>query len=77
MTPMILLQNLSHRFMKMEFIALLIFDECHHAQMKSGHPYAEIMKVEIDRTLYITYHHSIFVWILKIDHSTMTGLLSS
>ncbi|KAI4379355.1 hypothetical protein MLD38_005667 [Melastoma candidum] len=45
MTPMILLQNLSHQFMKMEFIALLIFDECHHAQIKSGHPYAEIMKV--------------------------------
>jgi endoribonuclease Dicer len=29
----------------MEMIALLIFDECHHAQAKSSHPYAEIMKV--------------------------------
>jgi len=30
----------------MEFIALLIFDECHHAQVQSNHPYAEIMKVK-------------------------------
>ncbi|XP_058759719.1 dicer-like protein 4 isoform X1 [Vicia villosa] len=45
MTPQILLHNLSHCFMKMEMIALLIFDECHHAQVKSSHPYAEIMKV--------------------------------
>ncbi|CAI8584290.1 unnamed protein product [Vicia faba] len=45
MTPQILLHNLSHCFLKMEMIALLIFDECHHAQVKSSHPYAEIMKV--------------------------------
>ncbi|WJX95975.1 endoribonuclease Dicer [Trifolium repens] len=45
MTPQILLHNLSHCFIKMEMIALLIFDECHHAQAKSSHPYAEIMKV--------------------------------
>lgn len=45
MTPQILLRNLNHRFMKMEQIALLIFDECHHAQVQSNHPYAEIMKV--------------------------------
>jgi len=45
MTPQILLHNLSHCFIKMEMIALLIFDECHHAQVKSSHPYAEIMKV--------------------------------
>ncbi|KAJ1382389.1 Ribonuclease III domain [Sesbania bispinosa] len=45
MTPQILLHNLSHCFIKMEMIALLIFDECHHAQVKSNHPYAEIMKV--------------------------------
>lgn len=45
MTPQILLRNLSHCFIKMEMIALLIFDECHHAQVKSSHSYAEIMKV--------------------------------
>lgn len=45
MTPQILLHNLSHSFIKMDLIALLIFDECHHAQAKSSHPYAEIMKV--------------------------------
>ncbi|KAL5063839.1 hypothetical protein RYX36_025576 [Vicia faba] len=32
MTPQILLHNLSHCFLKMEMIALLIFDECHHAR---------------------------------------------
>ncbi|XP_059635348.1 dicer-like protein 4 isoform X2 [Cornus florida] len=45
MTPQILLHNLSHRFIMIELIALLIFDECHHAQLESNHPYAEIMKV--------------------------------
>ncbi|KAJ6746165.1 hypothetical protein OIU74_028764 [Salix koriyanagi] len=45
MTPQILLYNLSHSFIKMDLIALLIFDECHHAQVKSSHPYAQIMKV--------------------------------
>lgn len=45
MTPQILHRNLSHCFIKMEMIALLIFDECHHAQIKSNHPYAQIMKV--------------------------------
>ncbi|KAF5749551.1 hypothetical protein HS088_TW04G01520 [Tripterygium wilfordii] len=45
MTPQILLHNLSHSFIRMELIALLIFDECHHAQVKSGHPYAQIMKL--------------------------------
>lgn len=45
MTPQILLHDLSHCFIKMEMIALLIFDECHHAQVKSNHSYAEIMKV--------------------------------
>lgn len=45
MTPQILLHNLSHCFIMMEMIALLIFDECHHAQVKSNHAYAEIMKV--------------------------------
>ncbi|KAF9680685.1 hypothetical protein SADUNF_Sadunf06G0147300 [Salix dunnii] len=45
MTPQILLYNLSHSFIKMDLITLLIFDECHHAQVKSSHPYAQIMKV--------------------------------
>ncbi|KAF3946248.1 hypothetical protein CMV_027465 [Castanea mollissima] len=45
MTPQILLRNLVHCFIKMEYIVLLIFDECHHAQVESNHPYAEIMKV--------------------------------
>lgn len=45
MTPQILLRNLYHCFIKMEWIALLIFDECHHAQSTSNHPYAEIMKL--------------------------------
>ncbi|XP_010495321.1 PREDICTED: dicer-like protein 4 [Camelina sativa] len=45
MTPQILLHNLQHCFIRMESISLLIFDECHHAQQLSNHPYAEIMKV--------------------------------
>ncbi|CAE6112025.1 unnamed protein product [Arabidopsis arenosa] len=45
MTPQILLHNLQHCFIRMECISLLIFDECHHAQQQSNHPYAEIMKV--------------------------------
>ncbi|KAJ4958671.1 hypothetical protein NE237_025782 [Protea cynaroides] len=44
MTPQILLRNLHHCFIRMEQIALLIFDECHHAQAQSSHPYAQIMK---------------------------------
>ncbi|KAK3033196.1 hypothetical protein RJ639_036988 [Escallonia herrerae] len=45
MTPQILLHNLSHCFIRIELITLLIFDECHYAQLESNHPYAEIMKV--------------------------------
>lgn len=45
MTPQILLHNLSHCFIRIEHIALLIFDECHYAQVESDHPYAEIMKI--------------------------------
>ncbi|KAL8145327.1 dicer-like protein 4 isoform X2 [Apium graveolens] len=45
MTPQILLQSLSHCFIRIEWIVLLIFDECHYAQAVSNHPYAEIMKV--------------------------------
>lgn len=48
MTPQVLLRNLCHCFMRMETIALLIFDECHYAQLESNHPYAEIMKVFYD-----------------------------
>ncbi|KAG0491939.1 hypothetical protein HPP92_005337 [Vanilla planifolia] len=44
MTPDILLYNLRHCFVRMELIALLIFDECHHAQAQTRHPYAQIMK---------------------------------
>ncbi|OQU81937.1 hypothetical protein SORBI_3006G142775 [Sorghum bicolor] len=44
MTPQILLHNLRHCFIKMDSIALLIFDECHHAQAQKRHPYAQIMK---------------------------------
>ncbi|XP_020599927.1 endoribonuclease Dicer homolog 4 isoform X2 [Phalaenopsis equestris] len=44
MTPQILLHNLRHCFIRMELIALLIFDECHHAQAQTRHPYAQIMK---------------------------------
>lgn len=54
MTPQLLLHYLAHCFIKMEHIALLIFDECHHAQLDSDHPYAVIMKVitlKIDRRL--------------------------
>ncbi|XP_022729085.1 dicer-like protein 4 isoform X2 [Durio zibethinus] len=49
MTPQILLRSLYHCFIRMDLIALLIFDECHHAQIKSNHPYAEIMKVFYDK----------------------------
>lgn len=44
MTPQILLHNLRHCFIRMDFIALLVFDECHHAQGQKRHPYAQIMK---------------------------------
>ncbi|URE34711.1 hypothetical protein MUK42_13295 [Musa troglodytarum] len=45
MTPQILLQNLRHCFIRMDLVALLIFDECHHAQAQTRHPYAQIMRV--------------------------------
>ncbi|GER33663.1 dicer-like protein 4 [Striga asiatica] len=45
MTPQIMLHSLSHCFIKIELVALLIFDECHYAQLESNHPYAEIMKI--------------------------------
>ncbi|XP_021275639.1 dicer-like protein 4 isoform X1 [Herrania umbratica] len=49
MTPQILLRSLYHCFIRMDLIALLIFDECHHAQIKSNHPYAEIMRAFYDK----------------------------
>ncbi|XP_047941505.1 dicer-like protein 4 isoform X2 [Salvia hispanica] len=45
MTPELMLHYLAHCFIKMEQIALLIFDECHHAQGDSNHQYAQIMKI--------------------------------
>ncbi|GAB2289126.1 endoribonuclease Dicer [Dionaea muscipula] len=45
MTPQMLLHRLRHCFIRMDMIALLIFDECHHGQADSNHPYVEIMKV--------------------------------
>ncbi|CAN1181609.1 Endoribonuclease Dicer homolog 2 [Linum perenne] len=42
MTPQILLNALRHSFFKLEFIKVLILDECHHTSGK--HPYACIMK---------------------------------
>lgn len=45
MTPEIFLRNLYHCYIKMDCVELLIFDECHHAQVKSDHSYAEIMRV--------------------------------
>ncbi|RLM75497.1 hypothetical protein C2845_PM15G13970 [Panicum miliaceum] len=44
MTPQIFLHNLRHCFIKMDSVALLVFDECHHAQAPTRHPYAQIMK---------------------------------
>lgn len=58
MTPQILLRNLYHRFIKMELITLLIFDECHHAQIKSNHQYAAIMKVKSSQTLALLVYAS-------------------
>nr|AIE15767.1 Dicer-like protein 4b [Salvia miltiorrhiza] len=45
MTPELMLHYLAHCFIKMEQIALLIFDECHHAQLDCDHQYAQIMKI--------------------------------
>ncbi|KAL8517842.1 hypothetical protein ACS0TY_009230 [Phlomoides rotata] len=42
MTPQILLDALRHKFIRLDQIKVLIFDECHHA--RGNHPYACIMK---------------------------------
>jgi endoribonuclease Dicer len=57
MTPQILLHNLRHCFIKMDLIALLIFDECHHAQAQKRHPYAQIMKVTVLVQFRCLYYH--------------------
>lgn len=57
MTPQILLHNLRHCFIKMDSIALLIFDECHHAQAQKRHPYAQIMKVTARVQFRCLYYH--------------------
>ncbi|KAJ8753073.1 hypothetical protein K2173_011841 [Erythroxylum novogranatense] len=49
MTPQILLDGLRHRFFKLDFIKVLIFDECHHARGK--HAYACIMSEFYHRQL--------------------------
>ncbi|XP_034923676.1 endoribonuclease Dicer homolog 2 [Populus alba] len=41
MTPQILLNGLRHSYIKLEWIKVMIFDECHHTSGK--HPYACIM----------------------------------
>ncbi|XP_074292771.1 endoribonuclease Dicer homolog 2-like [Silene latifolia] len=50
MTPKILLDALSHTFIKLDMIKVLIFDECHNA--KGKHPYACIMKDFYHRQLH-------------------------
>ncbi|KMZ66513.1 hypothetical protein ZOSMA_299G00030 [Zostera marina] len=45
MTPIIFLQSLRHCHIRMELVALLIFDECHHAQLDKRHDYTQIMKL--------------------------------
>lgn len=50
MTPKILLDALSHTYIKLEMIKVLIFDECHNARGK--HPYACIMKDFYHRELH-------------------------
>lgn len=50
MTPKILLDALSHTYIKLDMIKVLIFDECHNARGK--HPYACIMKDFYHRQLH-------------------------
>ena len=45
MTPQILLDGLRHSFFRLDFIKVLIFDECHHARGK--HAYACILTVSV------------------------------
>lgn len=43
MTPQVLWNMLQHSFIRMGNIALICFDECHHA--RKNHPYNRIMQV--------------------------------
>lgn len=47
MTPDILLRALSHSFLTLNMIKVLVFDECHHA--RGQHAYARIMRVSMKR----------------------------
>ena len=67
MTPQILLHCLFHTFVKMEMISLLIFDECHHAQVKSNHAYAEIMKVSIG---YADYWRQLAIYAISLSRTS-------
>ncbi|KAL9165554.1 hypothetical protein ABFS82_06G177900 [Erythranthe guttata] len=49
MTPQILVDALRHRFLRLDEISVLIFDECHNARGK--HPYSCIMKEFYHREL--------------------------
>ncbi|XP_024971435.1 endoribonuclease Dicer homolog 2-like [Cynara cardunculus var. scolymus] len=51
MTPAILLDALRHKFLSLDIIKVLIFDECHNA--KKRHPYALIMTEFYHRELHL------------------------
>ena len=40
----VFLDTLTHAYFKISDAALLIMDECHHAQSGKDHPYTRIMK---------------------------------
>lgn len=67
MIPEVLLRSLCHCFIKMESISLLIFDECHHAQVQSNHAYTQIMKVRSSQTLAWTTHSNLHLYETEFD----------